>query len=103
MARFVRPPRYGDICDEDKRGAKGRSVMPVHGAILLGEVARHPATIHIACNLCPRQGKASIIRLMHEHGPDMPIPARRLAARIAEPCGVHLLEWADMFVKKPAG
>jgi hypothetical protein len=60
------------------------------------------------CNFCPRQGKASIIRLMQERGPDMPIPdllrmfshdcSRRLAARIAEPCGVHLPELADIFV-----
>jgi hypothetical protein len=50
---------------------------------------------------------------MQEHGPDLPIPdllrmlshdcPRRLAARIAEPCGVHLPELSDIFVKKPAG
>ena len=50
---------------------------------------------------------------MHERGPDMPIPdllrmlshdcPRRLAARISEPCGVHLPELADVFVKKPGG
>jgi hypothetical protein len=44
---------------------------------------------------------------MHEHGGDMPIPdllrvlsadcPRRLAARIAEPCGVHLPQLADIF------
>ena len=28
---------------------------------------------------------------------------RRLAARISEPCGVHLPELADIFVKKAAG
>jgi hypothetical protein len=28
---------------------------------------------------------------------------RRLAARIAEPCGVHLPELGEIFVKKPAG
>jgi hypothetical protein len=48
--------------------------MPTHGAILLGEVAQHLATVHISCNFCPRRGKASVGRLMHEHGPDMPIP-----------------------------
>jgi hypothetical protein len=84
--------------------------MPAYGAILLGEVAQHLATVHISCNFCSRQGKASIIRLMHEHGPDMPIPdllrmlshdcPRRLAARISEPCGAHLPELADIFVKK---
>jgi hypothetical protein len=56
-------------------------------------------------------GKASVGRLMHEHGPDMPIPEllrtlshncpRRLAARIAEPCGVHLPELADIFFPTP--
>ena len=50
---------------------------------------------------------------MQEHGPAMPIPAllrklfhdcpKRLAARIAEPCGAHLPELPDIFVKKPAG
>jgi hypothetical protein len=50
---------------------------------------------------------------MQEHGPDMPVPdllrllshdcARRLAARIAEPCGVHLPELPDIFVKKGGG
>ena len=68
--------------------------MPTHGAILVGEVAQHLATVHIACNFCPRHGKASVIHPMQEHGPDMPIPdllrplprfPRRLAARIAEP------------------
>jgi hypothetical protein len=28
---------------------------------------------------------------------------RRLAERIAEPCGVHLLELADVFAKRTAG
>ncbi len=87
--------------------------MPVQGAILLGEVAQHLASIHISCNFCPRHGKASVGRLMQEHGPDMPVPEllrlfshdcpRRLAARISEPYGVHLPELADIFVKKPAG
>jgi hypothetical protein len=50
-------------------------MMPTHGAILLGEVARHLATVHITCNFCPRHGKASVSRLMQEHGaPDMPVP-----------------------------
>ncbi len=45
---------------------------------------------------------------MHEHGPDMPRMLshdcpRRIVARIAEPCGVHLPERADVFVKKPGG
>jgi hypothetical protein len=85
--------------------------MPTGGAILLGEVAQHLATIHITCNSCPRRGKASVGRLMPEHRPDMPIPdllrlmsadcPRRLAARIAEPCGVHLP--SEIFVKKAAG
>jgi hypothetical protein len=87
--------------------------MPARGAILLGEVAQHLATIHVCCNFCPRRGKASVGRLMQEHGSDLPIPdllrmlshdcPRRLAARIAEPCGVHLPELSDIFVKKPAG
>jgi hypothetical protein len=82
--------------------------MPASGSILLGEVAQHLASVDVACNFCPRVGKASITRLMHEHGPDMPIPTllrllsadcpRRLAQRIAEPCGVHLPELADVFV-----
>jgi hypothetical protein len=84
--------------------------MPTHDAILLGEVARHLAAVHIACNFCPRQGKASILRLMREHGPEMPIPdllrllshdcQRRLAARMNEPCGVHMPELSDIFAKK---
>ena len=86
--------------------------MPTHGAILLGEVARHLSAVNVACNLCPRQGKVSIIRLMQEHGPDMPVPdilrllshncPRRLAARMNEPCGVHLPELSDIFAKKAA-
>jgi hypothetical protein len=48
--------------------------MPAYGAILLGEVARHLAAVHICCNFCPRRGKASVGRLMQEHGPDMAIP-----------------------------
>jgi hypothetical protein len=87
--------------------------MSAHGAILLGEVAQHLAITHISCNFCPRHGKASVTRPMHEHGPDLPIPdllrmlshdcPRRLAARVAEPCGVYLPELADFFVKKRAG
>jgi hypothetical protein len=87
--------------------------MPAHGAILLGEVAQHLAAVHIACNFCPRRGKASIVRLMQEQGPDMPIPdllrllshdcPRRLAARISEPCGVHLPELPEIFAKKAGG
>jgi hypothetical protein len=48
--------------------------MPPKGAILLGEVAAHLAAIEISCNFCPRRGKASVLRLMHEHGSNMPIP-----------------------------
>jgi hypothetical protein len=94
--------------------------VPAHGAILVGEVAQHLATIQISCNFCPRPGKASVSRLMQEHGPGMSIPdllrllshncprrlhncPRRLAARIAEPSGVHLPELADVFVKKATG
>jgi hypothetical protein len=90
-----------------------RCPLPAYGAILLGEVAARLTSIHIACNFCPRHGKASVGRLMQEHGPDMPVPEllrmfshdcpRRLAARISEPCGVHLPELADVFVTKPAG
>lgn len=84
--------------------------MPSGGSILLGEVAQHLASVDIRCNFCPRVGKASIARLLTEHGPDLPIPTllrllsadcpRRLAARIAEPCGVHLPELSDLFVTK---
>jgi hypothetical protein len=66
--------------------------MSSRGAILLGEVAQHLATIHIACNFCPRHGKASVGRLMQEHGPDMPIPdlLRLLSQRLPEaPRGPH--------------
>jgi hypothetical protein len=81
--------------------------MPSLGSILLRDVAQHLASVDIACNFCPRVGKAHIGRLMSEHGPDMPIPTllrllsadypRRAAARIAEPCGVHLPGLADVF------
>ena len=47
---------------------------------------------------------------MREHGREMPIPTllrmlsadcpRRLAERIAEPCGVHLPQLADVFGTK---
>jgi hypothetical protein len=85
--------------------------MPLKGAILLGEVARHLATVEIACNFCPRRGKASIARLMLEHGGDLPIPdllrllsadCTMRAARISEPWGVHLPELADIFAKRTA-
>jgi hypothetical protein len=75
--------------------------------------AQHLASVKISCNFCPLRGKASVGRLMKEHGPDMPIPdllrlmsadcPRRLAARIAEPCGVHLPDLSEIFVKKPPG
>jgi hypothetical protein len=117
MSRFVWPPniQHGDICDldEDNCGAKGRGVMPTGGAILLGEVAQNLATIHITCNFCPPSRKGQRRPPYAEHGPDMPIPdllrlmsadcPRRLAARIAEPCGVHLPDLSEIFVKKPAG
>lgn len=84
--------------------------MPANGSILLGDVAQHLASVDIACNFCPRVGKASIARLMSEHGPAMPVPTllrllsadcpRRLAQRIAEPCGVHLPGLADVFGPK---
>jgi hypothetical protein len=84
--------------------------MPSNGSILLGEVAQHLASVDIACSFCERRGKANISRLMREHGPEMPIPMllrmlsadcpRRLAARIAEPCGVHLPALADVFGPK---
>lgn len=61
------------------------------GSILLGEVAQHLASVDIACNFCPRVGRANVGRLLSEHGPEMPIPTllrllsadcpRRLAAR----------------------
>jgi hypothetical protein len=79
--------------------------------MLLGEVAKHLAAVEISCNFCPRRGKASVARLVHEHGGDMPVPdllrilsadcTRRQAARIAEPCGVHLPELADIFARGP--
>jgi hypothetical protein len=52
----------------------GHGLMPPKGAILLSEVAKHLAAVEISCNFCPRRGKASVARLMHEHGGDMPIP-----------------------------
>jgi hypothetical protein len=55
-------------------GKKGRDLMPPKGAIILGEVARHLATIDISCNFCPRRGLASVGRLMQQPGPDMPVP-----------------------------
>jgi hypothetical protein len=86
--------------------------MPAGGSILLGEVAQHLASVDIACNFCPRRGKVSIARLMREHGPHMPIPTvlrllsadcpRRLAGRIAEPCGAHLPELSDIFAPRKA-
>ncbi len=81
--------------------------MVSSGSILLGQVAQHLTTVNIACNFCDRCGKANVARLMSEHGPDMPIPTllrlmstdcpRRLAARISEPCGVHLPGLSDVF------
>lgn len=84
--------------------------MPAGGAILLGEVARHLAAVEISCNFCDRRGKASVGRLLQEHGPEMPIPTllrllsadcpRRQAAQITETCGVHLPELSAFFVPK---
>jgi hypothetical protein len=84
--------------------------MPSKGSILLGEVAAHLATVDISCNFCPRRGKANIVRLMQEHGGDMPIPdllrllsadcPRRLTARIAEPCGANMPQLAEVFAKR---
>jgi hypothetical protein len=34
--------------------------MPAAGSILLGDVAQHLSSVDIACNFCPRIGKASI-------------------------------------------
>jgi hypothetical protein len=34
--------------------------MPSQGSILLGEVAQHLASVDIACNFCPRVGKARL-------------------------------------------
>jgi hypothetical protein len=85
-------------------------MMPAGGSILLGDVAPHLASVDIACNFCPRRGKANVGRLLTEHGPHMPIPAllrllsadcpRRLAARIAEPCGANLPGLVDVFGTK---
>jgi hypothetical protein len=36
---------------------KGRGLVPAHGAILLGEVAQHLATVEISCNFCPVAAK----------------------------------------------
>jgi hypothetical protein len=84
--------------------------LPAGGSILLGDVAQHLASVDLACNFCPRRGKASVARLMGEHGPHMPIPTvlrllsgdcpRRLAGRIAEPCGVHMPELSDIFAPR---
>jgi hypothetical protein len=81
--------------------------MPSNGSILFGEVAQHLASVDVSCNFCERRGKANINRLIRENGLEMPIPTllrmlsadcpRRLAGRIAEPCGVHLPELADVF------
>jgi hypothetical protein len=81
--------------------------MPAQGSILLVEVAQHLASVDIACNFCPRIGKANISRLMSEHGPTLlrllsAACPRRLAQRIAEPCGVHLPGLADVFGPKGA-
>jgi hypothetical protein len=54
--------------------AQATDLMPPKGAILLGEVAKHLAAVEISCSFCPRRGKASVLRLMHEHGSNMPIP-----------------------------
>jgi hypothetical protein len=109
MSRFV----LFRACREDGRLCyqqdDERARMPAKGAILLHEVAAHLTAVDTSCNFCPRRGKASIGRLMQEHGPDMPVPEllrllsadcpRRLPARIAEPCGVSLPQLADVFGK----
>jgi hypothetical protein len=84
--------------------------MPAKGSLLLSDVAQHLSSVDIACNFCPRVGKANVARLLSEHGPEMPVPTllqllsadcpRRLAARLAEPCGVHLPGLSDVFGPK---
>jgi hypothetical protein len=63
MSWFVGRPDRG-ICDPEfpmriSAARKGRGLISSHGAILLGEVAPHLATIHVSCKFCPRRGKAS--------------------------------------------
>jgi hypothetical protein len=86
--------------------------MPAKGSILLGDVTLHLASVDIACNFCPRVGKANVSRLMQEHGPEMPIPTllrllsanfpRRLTGRTAEPCGANLPALVDIFAPRKA-
>jgi hypothetical protein len=93
-----------------RRLAQKAALNAEHGFNPLGDVAQHLASVDIACNFCERRGKVSIARLMREHGQEKPIPTilrmlsadcpRRLAGRIAEPCGAHLPELSDVFAPR---
>jgi hypothetical protein len=70
------------------------------GVTTLGDMAaQFPATITVACNRCDRRGKLRTVRLLSEHGPDLPGPElrrilaadcpRMIAGELHDVCGIH--------------
>jgi hypothetical protein len=80
--------------------------MPGH-VILLGQVAGRTEFLVIACRACPRRGRLRTARLLHEHGPEAPMPAvmraivgdcPRLNARdVYGRCDAHCPELPSLF------
>jgi hypothetical protein len=83
------------------------------GSILLGQVAEHLTTLEIDCRRCERKGRASVERLMAQHGPLMSIPTllaqmsadcpKRQAGKYHDICGAHMPQLSAIFNPKPPG
>ena len=49
-----------------------RDIPP--GVLTLGDLSGRTATLTVACSQCDRGGRASVHRLIAEHGADTPLP-----------------------------
>jgi hypothetical protein len=75
--------------------------------IILGDVADWTDRLVVECRKCDRRGVLSVVRLVQEHGPRMPMTElRRLlagdcerfkAAKAHDPCDCHFPELARLF------
>ena len=52
--------------------------------VTLGDLVGRPDKLEVRCSRCDQAGRVKLVKLMAQHGPDLPMP--ELAVRLATDC-----------------
>jgi hypothetical protein len=79
---------------------------PTGPGVFFGQVAARLQTIDVACSRCDRRGRLNTVRLVAEHGADMPEPKllrilaadcpKMQAAQWHDVCGIHMPQLSEL-------